>query len=216
MKHLLIFDLDGTLIDSKADLAAAVNHVRRTFDLEPLPVPEIAGYLGEGVELLLRRSLPERLFLEHLASARSRFFDFYGQHLLDQTGLFPGVRQALDALHCHALAVLSNKPVAFSRAVIQGLGLGEVFARVYGGDSFDQRKPHPIGILRLMQEIGTSPSTTAMIGDSAVDVRAGRKASVRTFGMRYGYASASFRDAPPDVLLDGFEGLVPWFPACPS
>lgn len=208
---LLIFDLDGTLIDSQLDLAHAVNATRAQAGMAPLALETIATYVGSGAPVLVRRALGETATEAEVADALQFFLDYYWNHLLDHTVPYPGVREALDAFHTHpvAMAVLTNKPIRFSDAIVDGLGLRPYFFRVYGGNSFEQKKPDPLGIHRLMEERGVTAERTMMIGDSAIDIRTARNAGVRACGVTYGFQPETLVAEPPDILLDNLAGLVP-------
>lgn len=207
--ELLIFDLDGTLIDSKLDLANSVNATRAWMDLPVLPLETVSTYVGHGAPTLIRRVLPG-VSEEVLASALKYFLDYYRDHMLDATTLYPGVREALDRLHDAGvpMAVLTNKPVRFSVSLVEGLGLDMHFFRIYGGNSFEEKKPHPCGIQALMGESGAAPDRTVMVGDSAVDVRTARNAGVQACGVTWGFQPETFAKDPPDFLIDCMSGLV--------
>jgi phosphoglycolate phosphatase len=200
---LLIFDLDGTLIDSKQDLVDSVNATRRWAGLEPLGVERISSYVGNGAPMLVRRVLPDYPEAE-LPHALRFFLDYYREHMLDSTTLYPGVREALDALHAAGipLAVLTNKPVRFSLHLLEGLELEMHFFRVYGGNSLAEKKPHPQGIELLVQEAGASRERTMMVGDSAVDVMTAHNAGVRACGVAWGFQPETFAQEPPDFLIE--------------
>ena len=207
MKPLVIFDLDGTLADSKTDLCASVNYVRRHFKLSPLKESEIASMIGDGANALIGRVLENTAAENSIEDGLGMFLDYYRTHMLDETRLYPGVLATLDALDDCTLAVLTNKPYRFSCRMLEGLDVYDRFAAVYGGNSFDQKKPHPVGIIRILDDTDAEPSATWMVGDSAVDVKAGRAAGVRTCGVTYGYAPHTFEDHPPDFLIDEFGQL---------
>src|SRR5262249_12401617 len=174
-RDLLIFDLDGTLIDSKRDLTDSVNATRAWHGLAPLPDDIVSSYVGNGAPVLIRRSFPHAT-QEELPQLLRYFLDYYREHMLDAPVLYPGVPEALDRWHEAEVprAVLTNKPVRFSIRLIEGLGLESHFFRIYGGNSFEEKKPNPIGINMLMAESGIAPNRTVMVGDSAVDVRTAR------------------------------------------
>lgn len=199
---LLIFDLDGTLIDSKKDLTDSVNATRAWRGLGPLPDDIVSSYVGNGAPVLMRRTFPHSTEPE-LHELLRYFLDYYREHMLDATALYPGIREALDRLHGAGvpLAVLTNKPVRFSVHMIEGLGLESHFFRIYGGNSFEHKKPDPVGIRALMAESGAAPERTLMIGDSAVDVRTARNAGVRACGVSWGFQPETFEQAPPDFLI---------------
>ena len=192
---LVIFDLDGTLIDSKRDLVNSVNATRVHAGLTTLPDDVVASYVGNGAPVLIRRAFPDVSDQEHARLLRY-FLDYYRDHMLDATTLYPGVREALDRLHAAevAMAVLTNKPVRFSVGLLEGLGIDTHFFRIYGGNSFEEKKPNPIGIRMLMEESGAVRERTLMVGDSAVDVLTARNARVPACGVRWDF---SRKASPP-------------------
>lgn len=208
--RLLIFDLDGTLIDSKLDLANAVNATRARFGLDPLAHELIFSYVGEGAPLLIRRALghteDDALVEEGLAF----FLRFYRQHMLDTTVPYPGVPQALEALTAAGrfLAVLTNKPERFSRLILEGLGLLGHFRQIYGGNSLERKKPDPIGVITILRETGTEKERALMVGDSEIDVQTARNAGVRVCGVTYGLGSYRLDADPPDLLVDSLTELA--------
>ena len=207
--RLLIFDLDGTLIDSALDLALSVNAMREKMGLPPLPHQEIATYVGQGVAHLMRRSLGDRATEENVQQALDFFLAYYREHMLDNTVTYPGVREALDQLKDHHLAVLSNKPVRFSELILEGLGLLPFFRYVYGGNSFEQKKPDPMGAIKLMDQCNVRLRETLIVGDSETDVRTGKNAGIWTCGVTYGFGSYTLETAPPDFLVDDLRELPP-------
>jgi phosphoglycolate phosphatase len=207
VRPVLIFDLDGTLVDSKKDLTASVNYVRHRFDLPVLTEEEIARFIGNGAVMLIRRTLDTKATESNVQNGLQMFLHYYHAHMLDTTGLYPGVRETLEKLSDCKLAVLTNKPVRFSCAMLEGLGIYQCFAAVYGGNSFDHKKPDPVGIYQILSDTKGHRERTWMIGDSAVDVHTGRNAGVATCGVTYGYATETFKDAQPDFLIDNFSEL---------
>jgi phosphoglycolate phosphatase len=209
--HLLIFDLDGTLVDSKQDLIDSVNATRGFMNMAPLPGPTVARYVGRGSVALIRSALGESAPQGDVDKAHEFFIRYYGEHMLDKTVLYPGVRETLDALRerGHLLAVLTNKPVRFSERMMEQLGLGRHFVRVYGGNSFEPRKkPDPVGIEALMSETGVGRERTIMVGDSSVDIRTARNAGVRACGVTWGFQPETFAAEPPDFTIDAMEQLA--------
>jgi len=204
---VLIFDLDGTLADSKADLAASVNYVRGTYGLPVLPDEQIAAFIGNGAQQLIRRALGPDVSEVELQSALKSFLHYYRQHMLDRTVLYPGVRETLDRLQDFKLAVLTNKPLYFSCSMRDGWGIYRYFSAVYGGNSFVNKKPDPVGIFQILSDTRARRESSWMIGDSSVDVRTGRNAGVRTCGVTYGYAAESFKAEPPDFEVDRFAEI---------
>lgn len=204
---MLIFDLDGTLVDSKKDLTASVNYIRQRFDLPVLTEEEIARFIGNGALMLIRRALAAKATEANVQAGLQLFLSYYRAHMLDYTVLYPGVRETLDRLRDCKLAVLTNKPVHFSCAMLDGLGIYDHFEVVYGGNSFDRKKPDPVGIYQILSDTKGQREKTWMIGDSAVDVLTGRNAGTTTCGVTYGYAAETFKDSPPDFLIDTFSEL---------
>ncbi len=206
--RLLIFDLDGTLIDSRTDLANAINAMLRHYGRHELPPDVIAGYIGDGAPMLVRRALGDPRDEHFLHTALQYFLDYYRDHKLDHTYVYDGVLPTLRALrngsngHSRAMAVLSNKPVGASRSIVEGLGMGEFFFRVYGGNSFETKKPDPLGLYTLLREANVSKNEAVLIGDSDVDVLTARNAEIYTIGCSYGLAPHTLETAPPDVLVD--------------
>jgi phosphoglycolate phosphatase len=210
---LLIFDLDGTLIDSKRDLAEAVNATRANLGLAPLDLETIAKYVGNGAPVLIRRALGPEYNDEQIQEALLYFLDYYRDHSLDHTRLYPGVRESLDRLRNAGvrMAVLTNKPVRVSRAIIEGLGVSPHFFQVYGGNSFEQKKPHRMGVDALRAEAGGVPQErTMMVGDSHTDIQTAVNAGIRSCGVTFGFQPETLRDPEPDLLVDRMQDLADW------
>jgi len=206
---LVIFDLDGTLIDSRLDLVHSVNAALRHIGRPELPDDVIASYVGDGAPILMQRALGGETSDEPLVRKGLEFFlSYYREHKLDHTRVYPGIAEALAAIQNSAngakrkMAVLSNKPVNPSRAIVEALGLGQFFSRIYGGNSFPSKKPDPEGARKLLEENHVRPEQAAIVGDSHVDVETGRNAGLWTIGVSYGFAPQTFEDQPPDVLVD--------------
>jgi phosphoglycolate phosphatase len=204
---LVIFDLDGTLIDSKLDLANSVNFTREQMGLSVLEHRLIFSYIGDGATMLIRRAMGEGLSELDVQGALEIFLAHYRKHLLDHTTLYPGVAEALDALRPLKLAVLTNKPLRPTEAILQGLHIEDLFAVVYGGNSFEQKKPHPVGIQQILNDTGTARERTVMVGDSYIDIQTGRNAAVATCGVTYGLASDTLHEPRPDFLIDDLRQL---------
>jgi phosphoglycolate phosphatase len=200
---LLVFDLDGTLIDSRADLSAAVNHVLYAFGLPELAPEVVAGYVGEGARVLVERALGAA-HRDRLDDGLQRFIDYYGAHLLDHTRPYPGIPELLATLVTHGatLAVLSNKPVAMSRAILDGLGLASHFIAVLGGDSLPARKPAPAGVEHLRALTATPAERVLVVGDSLIDLQTAAAAGVAFCGVTWGFAPDALRAAAPARLIE--------------
>jgi len=205
----VILDLDGTLVDSQRDLADAVNATRAWMGLDPLPPVTVAQYVGNGAPVLVQRALPDA-GKEDWSRGLKYFLEYYRDHMLDSTVLYPGVREALDQLHAERipLAVLTNKPIRFTLQMLEGLGIDLHFFRVYGGNSFPEKKPDPAGLNALVVESGAHRARTIMVGDSAVDVDTARNAGVQACGVRWGFQPETFVSSPPDFLIDDLRELV--------
>jgi phosphoglycolate phosphatase len=212
---LLVFDLDGTLIDSAQDLCNSVNATLANFGQLPLSDEVIASYIGDGAQALVRRAFGMDNGVEPndglLAQAYKYFLDYYRAHKLDYTYAYEGVLEALDALHKvhdqhdvppRSMAVLTNKPVRPARAICDALGLARFFLNIYGGNSFSTKKPDPEGLFTLMSEADAKPEETVMIGDSQVDVLTARNAGTWCIGCTFGLSPGSLETIPPDILVD--------------
>ncbi|HVP43259.1 MAG TPA: HAD-IA family hydrolase [Terriglobales bacterium] len=202
---LLIFDLDGTLVDSRVDLTNAVNAMLRKFGRVELPMEVVESYVGDGAPMLIRRALGDPDSGDLMREALEYFILYYRQHKLDNTTLYEGVQQALEALRDgggRKMAVLSNKPVNPSRGICEALGISPFFVQVYGGNSFPTKKPDPQGALALCSETGVRPEQAVIIGDSDIDVLTGQNAGIWTVGVNYGFMPARLKLTPPDVLID--------------
>jgi phosphoglycolate phosphatase len=215
---LLIFDLDGTLIDSRLDLVHSVNAMLRHFGRPELPDEVVASYVGDGAPVLVRRALGDPKDEKFVKEALDYFLAYYRVHKLDHTHVYDGIKDSLAAIQSsngvtRKMAVLSNKPVHPSRAIVEALGLGQFFLHVYGGNSFPTKKPDPEGARSLLKETKTRPHEAAIIGDSSVDVLTGRNAGIWTCGVTYGFAPHTLCEAPPDVVVDKPRELADLFHA---
>jgi phosphoglycolate phosphatase len=210
MKHVLIFDLDGTLIDSKLDLAHSVNAARGHMGLAAISNELVYSYVGEGAPVLIRRALGATAPQEDVDRALDFFLQYYRQHQLDNTLLYPGVREALERLKSSGarLSVLTNKPVRISNEILAGLGISSLFDYVYGGNSFEFKKPHPIGIHTIVRDSNADREKTVMVGDSGVDIQTARNAGVLSCGVSYGFQPETLVTYPPDFMIDNMGELI--------
>src|SRR5579864_503994 len=199
--RVLIFDLDGTLIDSGIDLALSVNATLKEMGRQPLPHDQIFGYVGQGAARLIEQALGPGATREECEQGLAFFLSYYRQHMLDNTVTYPGVREGLAALEGMPMAVLTNKPVRFSRQILEGLGLASYFRYVYGGNSFETKKPDPAGMGVLLGEFGAEPREAMVVGDSDVDVMTARNSGAWSCGVTYGLGLESLRACPPDLML---------------
>ena len=204
----LIFDLDGTLVDTKADLAAATNHVLASFALPQLSLAQVAGYVGYGARVLVERALgPAHAGL--VSRGFTLFMEYYGAHLLDHTRPYAGIEQLLATAQAQGviLSVLTNKPEAPSRAILTGLGLAPYFREIVGGDTLPTKKPDPQGVTYLRRLTGIDLHKTLLIGDSRVDYETGRAAGVTTCGVTWGFGVKDFATLPPQFMVNTPEQL---------
>jgi phosphoglycolate phosphatase len=206
---LVIFDLDGTLIDSRLDLVHSVNAAISHIGKPELPEHLIASYVGDGAPALIQRALGGDTVDEALIRKGLAFFlTYYRDHKLDHTTLYEGIKTALSQVRNSGngvprkMAVLTNKPVNPSRAIVEALGLKPFFSQVYGGNSFETKKPDPEGARKLLSESGVGPEQAAIVGDSHTDIETGHNAGLWTVGVTYGFAPQTLMDAHPDVLVD--------------
>jgi phosphoglycolate phosphatase len=205
--RVLIFDLDGTLIDSKLDLANSINAMLAHMGRAPLAHETIYSLVGNGAPVLVRRALGESATDAEANEGLGFFLSYYRTHMLDNTVTYPGVREGLKLLEGYPLAVLTNKPVRFSRAILDGLGLSPYFRFVYGGNSFEKKKPDPMGVEALLRALTAPPEEAMMVGDSEVDVRTARNAGIWACGVSYGLGSEGLGIHPPDIMLDSLVEL---------
>ena len=206
--RLIVFDLDGTLIDSRRDLTNSINAMLTEFGRQPLPEEIIATYIGDGAGMLVRRVLGDPEDEPLVESALQHFLAHYREHKLDYTYVYPGVLESLHAMRTTAdgtprkMAVLTNKPVGPSVAICEALGLSPFMFRIYGGNSFASKKPDPEGLNTLIREAAVAPGETLMIGDSSVDILTARRAGAWVIGCRFGLSSHTVESIPSDCLVD--------------
>ena len=210
MKYdLIIFDLDGTLIDSKVDLVNSVNFTRKQLNLNPLPDEIIFSYIGDGVQKLIQRAINETRNKSVFSRALDIFLGHYRDHLLDYTMVYPGVLEVLTKLDHKVLGILTNKPLESTLAILTGLRIKERFCFIYAGNSFKQKKPHPVGINRILNETKIPRHRTLMVGDSYIDMETGQNARVSTCGVTYGLAGNTLSSCKPQFLIDDIRKLIP-------
>jgi len=203
----LVFDLDGTLIDSKIDLANAVNATLSYMGRHELAHDDIFALVGNGAPTLVRRALGAGTTDAEAEKGLEFFLKYYRAHMLDNTVLYGGVRECLNSLRGWKLSVLTNKPVRFSQAILDGLGVAPFFAFVYGGNSFERKKPDPMGLLQLLRDFDVQADETMVVGDSEVDVQTARNAGAWVCGVTYGLGSERLPNSNPDILLDNLADL---------
>ncbi|MBA0084735.1 MAG: HAD-IA family hydrolase [Acidobacteria bacterium Pan2503] len=205
----LIFDLDGTLIDSKQDLIRSVNAMLAEMGREKLHEDTISGYIGHGAPKLVARALGNGAAEKEREQALRFFLAHYEAHKLESTCPYPGVAEALEELREFPMAVLTNKPVRVSRRIVEGLGLEKYFRVVYGGNSFDTKKPDPLGARKILEELGAAAGETLLVGDSEVDVQTARNAGTLAATVNYGFGTHDRVAYPADVYLERLTDLAP-------
>ena len=208
MKRLVLYDLDGTLVDTLEDLTAAANHMLRILQAPPVSSHEVRRAVGRGVHELVRSCLkhedPKRL-----AYGVDVFRAYYARHLLDHSHLYPGAQAVLEHFKGRHQAVITNKPEPFSREILERLGVAGYFVEVIGGDAGLPKKPDPAAVMALMQRHGTAPAETLLIGDSPIDVETGRNAGVLVVGVAHGLTDGpELAAARPDALVTNFQELL--------
>ena len=209
MMRLIVYDLDGTLVDTLEDITASANSMLGALGLPAVEASSVRGYVGRGVRELVKRCLATdddtqlerglRLYREH-----------YGSHLLDRSRLYPGAREALEYFRRlgRAQAVITNKPDPYSTQILTGLGVAAYFAAIVAGDAQYPKKPDPASLQALMERHEAAAGETVFIGDSPVDVETGRRAGVLTVAVTHGLADAQELDAAaPDETVESFAAL---------
>lgn len=181
--------------------------MRERLRLGPLSHDRIASYVGRGVSALVGQAIGDQATAEDIEKGLVIFLEHYRRHMLDNTVTYPGIREALGELGERKLAVLTNKPANFSRRMLEGLGIARYFSFIYGGDSFAQKKPDPVGIRTLMSDTGTLPRETLIVGDSDTDVLTGRNVGAWTCGVTYGFGAHTLEETPPDLVLGDLRDL---------
>lgn len=206
--ELIIFDLDGTLIDSSEDIAWAVNKTLRQMGFEEFSYQAIKERIGWGVKMLLQKALPEE---KHnlLEEARAIFMGYYGNHLLVKTKLYPGAKGVLEHFKGKKLAIATNKPLNLTEKILDQLNISVCFQKVVGGDGVQNKKPAPEAIEIILKELKALPGKAVFIGDSKIDIEAGKKAGIITIGAAYGFRGRQeLEEAGADVIIDDIKELV--------
>ena len=207
---LLVFDLDGTIADTRNDLACAVNHALVSLSLPELAVEQVGGFVGDGLERLMQRSLDAaKGSAELLERSIDLFRDHYKQHLVDNTTLYAGVGEALKSIKEQEMVVLTNKPRRYSLPVLEHLGVDSLFKEVYGGDTFPSKKPDPFPLQEIMRQRGAEKGETMMVGDSGIDIATARAAGTSVCAVSYGFTPhEKLAELHPDWLVYDLRQLV--------
>ncbi len=204
---LIVYDFDGTLVDTLEDIALGVNLTLRELNLAELPVATIQQYVGHGVDNLLRRSLPD-VSDNDVQQAVQLFRKYYGEHLTDQTDFYPHGREILEYFSDRKQAICSNKPEDFVRKILVELKAEHYFFGVVGGDTVGTKKPDPEGLLTLIATANVSADQTLMVGDSVVDIQVGKAAGTKTCVVTFGNGDPEeMRTFSPDAMIDSLADL---------
>jgi phosphoglycolate phosphatase len=206
--NLLIFDLDGTLIDSQNDIAGAVNFVRSTYGLPNLNAGQVRSIIGDGAKLLMAKALPD-LKDNEIDIATVKFRDYYSAHLLETTRLFPGVRECLDKLKGTIKVLLTNKPEDSTKAILRGLKIAEYFEDIIGGDTSPKKKPDPYHINEFIKKYNMQKSRCLMVGDGKNDILAARAAGIKCAAAQYGYTDIDeLNELQPDYSISNISEII--------
>lgn len=200
----LVFDLDGTLADTVDDIHASVNLALAEFAMPQVGREKVIASVGGGVGKLIEQIVPDAAMRPR---TQAKFIEHYGAHLLDRTALYPGAREALEALRGFALGVLSNKPEAMTTRIVAALGVAPFFAVVLGGDSLPVKKPDPSALTRTCERLGVAPGETMLVGDSRFDVQTAKGAGAVSCAVTWGYAKPGDLEGA-DYVVDTFAGVV--------
>jgi len=206
--HALIFDLDGTLIDSQRDLIRSVNVMLREMGRTELKEETISGYIGQGAPILVGRALGEDASEEQHKRALQFFLRYYEEHKMDTTRAYPGVVETLEELAGLPMAILTNKPARISVRILDELGLKRYFRAIYGGNSFETKKPDPLGANTILREFSVAPQEALLIGDSEVDVQTARNAGALAAAVNYGFGVHDRGAHPADIYLERISDLI--------
>jgi phosphoglycolate phosphatase len=204
----LIFDLDGTLVDSVPDLTLSLNLLRAELNCSPLTTDQVSRIVGDGVTVLVKRALGEELYHPAL---RDKFLQLYEEHLLDHTICYPGIEELLSSHSAEQMAIVTNKPYGLTMKLLDGLNLTRYFKIIVGGDSYAEKKPHPLPLIKALEGMGADPNQAVMVGDHHTDLYAGRSAGTATCFCAYGLGhndglTSDFHADHPTDLLQLFPG----------
>ena len=216
-KKVILFDLDGTLVDSAPDLALAVNHMLKSLEREPFHADTIRSWVGNGAQTLVKRGLSgssvidEEIDSELFAKALDIFLGFYAQNLCVSTVTYPNVSATLNALKekGYRLALVTNKPYDFIDPLLEGLGLTDLFELSLGGDSLAKKKPDPMPLLHVCEHLGVDAAECVMVGDSKNDILAASAADIHSIGVTYGYNyNEHISHYEPDHVVENIGEIV--------
>lgn len=204
---LVIFDLDGTLVDTVQDITDALNYALQRHGIKSLTSRETMNIVGEGVSRLIEKALPieKRQFKDEVIQ---RFIGYYSEHLTDKSREYPYIKETLENLTGFKKAVISNKREDFSRRALEELGLSKYFDLIVGSDTAGERKPSAVPVLYVISKLDASPEQSIIVGDSTFDIEAGKKAGIKTVAVTYGYRPREFLTGA-DYIIDDIRELIP-------
>jgi phosphoglycolate phosphatase len=203
---LIIFDLDGTLVDTSIDITNALNYALKPYGLKDITVDETVKMVGEGITRLIEKLLGDEK-IQARDDVIKRFLDYYSEHLIDYSSVYPYVRETLDKLNGYKKAVISNKREYLSTELLGKLDLLKYFNLVIGSDTTSERKPSAIPVIHAVTKLAVGPQESIIVGDSNYDIEAGKKAGVKTVAVTYGYRERQYlKDA--DYIIDSIEELL--------
>ncbi len=205
--RLVLWDLDGTLVDSRGDLVTATNHAVKELGFPPVDENHFSRMVGNGVRFLVNAALPPEAGKHERELAIELFLDHYRQHIADHTRFFPGILEILESVPATHV-VLSNKREDLCRSLVEALNVRSFFAEIVGGDTYSQRKPDPFPVFQMLMRFGVPPENAILVGDSVIDMEAGRKAGIRTVGVTWGFGDPLEKESfTPDWLFQTVAGL---------
>lgn len=208
MKQLIIYDLDGTLVDTREDIARSANYMLSRMELPPISKEEVARYVGRGLFQLIQSCLKTE-DAKRIEKGAKIYRAFYAEHMLDHSVLYPGARETLEYFKGRKQGVLTNKPNPFSENLLKALGVGDYFEMIVAGDSEYPKKPSPSAVHAMMHRWKIAPEETLFIGDSLVDIETARNAGVEIAVVSHGFSSAEeLQSASPKILVNGFTELL--------
>jgi len=204
---LIMFDLDGTLVDTAQDITNALNFAIEPYDIKILTVENTIKLIGEGISRLVEKVLPvEKMHLK--SNVMKRFLEHYSEHLTNNSKEYPYIKETLENLTGFKKAVISNKREDLSKKLLEELGLSEYFDLIIGSDTAGERKPSPVPVLYVVAKLGLSPEESVIVGDSNYDMEAGKRAGVRTIAVTYGYRPRE-NLIGADYIIDDIRELIP-------
>jgi phosphoglycolate phosphatase len=204
---LIMFDLDGTLINSIEDITNALNYAFEPYGVNNLTTAEVSRLVGEGPSKLIEDVLRERNLHSDVEALVTRFLDYYTSHHADETVLYPGTREMLETLKGLKMAIITNKTEELSLKILDKFGISHYFDMVVAVDTIAERKPSPIPVLHVLSAINVAPEDAIIVGDSAIDIQTGKASFVRTVAVTHGYGRDNFQKKA-DFIISSFSELV--------